>query len=266
MRPEFLKGIVLLSACLVTIHAQTPVERTMGGQPPSAAPVNEQPDSVESALRQYRSMWQKMSPAQQKAFLDSGGATPEQYEHSLRSKGAATPASGRAPQGDPRATVNALDSLTTSLQDLNAIRDGNLVRVQTDGCPREIASRLTDLRGRLQQDRSELAGRDAPAGAGARPKDASASASADPMSVANNWFKQPPAEKSSARPAEPPADSRESKLLADVLAGQPAASPAKPLDPKLPVSQQREKELREEITRLEAEIAQLSTACTTPDK
>jgi hypothetical protein len=211
-------------------------------------------------------MWQKMSPAQQKAFLDSGGASPEQYEHTLRSKGATAPTAGRAPQGDPHATVNALDSLVTSLQDLNAIRDGNLVRIQTDGCPPEIASRLADLRGRLQQDRNELAGSNGPIEAKVQPKDASGSAPVDAISLANNWFKQPPAEKSPARPAEPPADSRESKLLADALAGQPAPAPPARGPDQSPAGQQREKELQEEIARIEAEVAQLSTGCATHGK
>ena len=262
MRPvSWMRGAVALSACLLAMHAQTPAQRTMGAPPPAAAPANAQPDSIETALRQYRSMWQKMSPAQQKAFLDQGGATPEQYERTLMDKSGTPPASGLA--GAPRSTVNALDSLITSLQDLNAIRDGNLVRVQADGCPREIATRLADLRGRLQQDRNELAGADAPSGPVARPKDVPGSVPADPMSLANNWFKQPPLDKSPARPA----DTRESKLLADVLAGSPApASPGRVPDPKSAAAGEREKELHEEIARIEAEIVQLSAACATPGK
>jgi hypothetical protein len=213
-------------------------------------------------------MWQKMSPAQQKAFLDSGGSTPEQYERMLRTKGQSAPPAaatlaGRPASTDQRSTADALDSLTTSLQDLNAIRDGNLVRVQKDGCPPEVTSRLADLRGRLRRDEADLAGVEAQ-GSVAPPVKERANA-ADPMAIANDWYKQPQqTEKESKRSAEPGGETKESKLLADVLtAGPSTAGPAHHVDPKSPEAQQRQKELEEEIARLKAEIAQLSGACAT---
>jgi len=245
-------------------RGQAAAQRTMGTAP-SGSSSGAQPDSIDNLLRQYRGMWQKMSPAQQKAFLDAGGSTPEQYERTLRAKGMSalppspTPVSaGRAAQSDPHTTVNALDSLTTSLQDLNAIRDGNLGRVQKDGCPPEVASRIAVLRTRLRQDESRLNGSDAPASAAEKPKD---HAAGDPMAIASDWFKDPPKEaNSTGTQAAPPAGTHESKLLDSVLVAQPspATSPSakeKALEP------QDRKELEDEIARIKAEIAQLSAAC-----
>ena len=251
-----------------TARAQTAAQRTMGSAPPNATTTNTQPDAVDSALRQYRTMWQKMSPAQQKAFLDSGGSTPEQYERMLRAKGQSTPPASttqaaRPASTDPRSTADALDSLTTSLQDLNAIRDGNLVRVQKDGCPPEVTSRLVDLRGRLRRDEADLAGVEAPGSVAAPAKERPNAA--DPIAIASDWYKQPQqAEKESKRSTGPVDETKESKLLADVLtAGPNTGGPARRVDPKSPEAQQRQKGLEEEIARLKAEIAQLSGACAT---
>lgn len=253
---------------------QAQVQRTMGAAPAAAQSSSPQSDTVDNLLRQYRSMWQKMSSAQQKAFLDSGGATPEQYERTLRTKGlSAVPPSphpaasgGRQVQGDPRSTENALDSLVTSLQDLNAIRDGNLTRVQKDGCPPEVTSRLADLRGKLQQDEAELTGTEAPKAAGVAAKDRPAPG--DAMAIASDWFKQPAkAENAPAAAASSSGDARESKLLADALSGPaPAAASARRIDPKSPEAQQRQKDLETEIAGIKAEITQLSGACATLKK
>jgi len=208
------------------------VQRTMGVASPAANAADSQPDPIDGLLRQYRTMWQKMSAAQQKAFLDSGGTTPEQYERTLRSKGTPAAPAARETQTAPRATVDVLDSLTTSLQDLNAIRDGNLARVQKEGCPPEVASRLADLRSRLRQA-------DPP-----QPKDRAAAG--DPMAIASDWFKQAP----KAEAPLPGADTHDGKLLDNVL-GESAARPA----------ETRRKDTEEEIARIKAEIAQLSGAC-----
>lgn len=243
-------------------RGQAAVQRTMGTTP-SAAPSGSQSDSIDNLLQQYRGMWLKMSPAQQKAFLDSGGSTPEQYERTLRSKGMSglppTPVpAGRAAQSDPHVTVNALDSLTTSLQDLNAIRDGNLVRVQKDGCLPEVASRLVLLRGRLHQDESKLSGGAALAGTADSPKNRPSS---DPMAIASDWFKETPKEaNSTGSPSAPAADTHESRLLDSVLVASPAQAELHPAAVK-PAEPQDRKELEEEISRTKAEIAQLSSAC-----
>ena len=250
-----------------SVHAQAAAQRTMGAAPPPVTPSNGPPDMVDSMVRAYRTMWQKMTAPQQKAFLDSGGSTPEQYERTLRSKGVpgvpAAAASGtgsatsRPAQSDPRSTMNALDSLTTSLQDLNAIRDSNLTRVQKDGCPPEVTSRLADLRARLRRDEAELTGTDSRDAAAPQPK---AKAGGDPMAIANDWFKQAPAaDKTVERKTQAPAETRESKLLGDALAdtGPAAVAAARPAESK------PRKELEEEMARTKAEIGQLSGACAT---
>jgi hypothetical protein len=239
-------------------QGQPAVQRTMSAPPP-APTTNAQPDAIDNMLRQYRTMWQKMSPAQQKAFLDSGGSTPEQYERTLRAKGpSALPTSpapsqaGRHAPPDPHATADALDSLTNSLQDLNAIRDGNLERVQKDGCPPEVTSRLTDLRARLRQKEAELAGADAPGAVPVPAKDRTGSA--DAMAIAGDWFKRPQA---AEKTPEAPRDTKENKLLSDVLPAAPAQRTAsQPLK-----ADKDQKGLEGEITRLKGEIAQLSSAC-----
>jgi hypothetical protein len=160
---------------------------------------------------------------------------------------------------EPGGAAGALDSLNNSLQDLNAIRDGNLNRVQKDGCPPEISSRLADLRGRVRQLEAELSG-ETPA---PRVAPAPDKPGADPQALASDWFKQPAQNPRDAPPMAAPSkrnapagDVREAKLLAEVMpdAPAPAAKPAKTEAPR--------KEVEDEIARLNGEIARLQGACT----
>ena len=73
----------------------------------SPAPALAAPNASSDALEKYREMWRKMSPAQQKAFVDSGGYTPEQYERLLKPKGAASGPGGSA---DPRTKIESESS------------------------------------------------------------------------------------------------------------------------------------------------------------
>jgi hypothetical protein len=217
-----------------------------------------------AALERYREMWQKMSPAQQKTFLDAGGYTPDQYERTLKEHGARG-----AGAGDKQIDRSALESLTKSLQNLDAIRDANLNLVQKDGCPPEIAARLADLKNRLQSYEYELNGAasSALASAGARP--AEKSSSEDALALARDWF-QRPANKVSPEAAatgseSSGAGSRETKLLEAAFAGaQLAAVPGGRLDPK--PDQARRKVIQQDTGRIKAELAQLSEACPAPKK
>ncbi len=226
---------ILLAFALGVCHAQPAPQRTMSAAPSKAAAT---PDSTDDAIRQYRQMWQKMSPAQQKSFLDSGGSTPEQYERTLHTKGVATAPSTRPAPADPATPANALDSVMGSMQDLNAIRDANLLRVQKDGCPPEVTSRLADLRGRLRQLES---GTDAPP---SKPRPGAS----DPSSVAADWYKHAAPETS----AKPAADTPQNKQLDDVLPAAPAKPAEKPAPPAA---------APQDIEQIRAEIAQLSGAC-----
>jgi len=151
-----------------------------------------------------------------------------------------TPPQGpRKPPAAPPADAGAaVDSLGVSLQDLNAIRDGNLSRIQKDGgCPPETAARLADLRLKLRRAEADLSG-----------ETLSTTAPVDAQAIAATWFKRPV-------PEAEPAAARESRLLADVLPGA-AASAAKPLQ-----NAQQQKALEDEIARLKAETARLSGTC-----
>jgi hypothetical protein len=113
--------------------------------PPPPAPAAS--DASDNAAERYRDMWRKMSPAQQKAFLDSGGSTPEQYERLLKPTGGEPAPGGKA---DRRSKIDpTMDSLNQSLQNLDTIRDANLGRVQAQSCPPEVAARITDLQAKL---------------------------------------------------------------------------------------------------------------------
>jgi hypothetical protein len=281
-----LAAILLISAGLGWAQTTAPT-RTMGSGAPGVRAVSDDAGSgnangsgsqagfnTTAALERYRQMWQRMTPAQQKVFVQNGGRTPEDYERMLkgsvsqftpgRTDGPRTAAPARG--SDPRDAgkgidSGALDSLSKSLQDLNAIRDGNLGRVQKDGCPPGIASRIADLSRKLQSDVFELNGGKPPAAvptAGSTEK----SGQADPLAVAGDWFKRPSSQRS------PGSDSGngnapEGKLLDAVLTGaEPAASAPKLwIDPNSPEAAQKRKALEEDIARIKTEMEQLAGAC-----
>lgn len=271
-----LPAIAALAVASQSARGQAAVQRTTTSNPSSLTAPNTV-DAADNMLRQYRTMWQKMSTAQQKALLDSGGSTPEQFERTLRTKGLSAPSANAEPMmppdrqspAQPHTAADALDSLTTSLQDLNAIRDANLSRVQKDGCPPEVTSRLTDLKGKLRQAEAELNGVAAPLPASSQV--ARRVGAGDPTAIAADWYKQtlpdqPEAARAGGssvnRPGETGGDNRENKLLSDVLPGGPTlAGPQRNMDPKSTEVLQRKKDSEEEIARIKAEIAQLSGAC-----
>src|SRR5579872_960679 len=194
--------LLLISAIAcwpVLAQQSTPPQRTITTRPDSTIssdtkPASSNPTNPAAALEQYRQMWQRMTPAQQKAITSAGGSTPEQYERMLMGRGAAsTKGENQASSTDPRAADSgALDALNKSLQDLNAVRDANLSLVQKDGCAPELASRIADLKAKLHSDEFELNGTESPAAAPTdahTPEKASAANAADPMAVASDWFK-----------------------------------------------------------------------------
>ena len=277
---------VLLSLAFTAVAQTPPPQRTMVSRPDGAVPADTSGASssaTAAALEKYREMWNRMSAPQRQAFVNAGGSTPEQYERSLKQRGnnfapagdGAAQSSGErsrkaAPDSGNPVDSNAFDSLSKSLQDLSAVRDGNLWRVQKDGCPPEIASRMADLRGKLETDEFELKGGESstPTASGAGSKDKAGSA--DRLAMAADWFKHPAdSEASTAAAGSGVTDlnSRESKLLEAALAGnRSAAAPASPADPKSPEGDRTRKAAEEDIARIKAELAQLSGACTAPKK
>jgi len=214
------------------------------------------PSNQAAALEQYRQMWQKMTPAQQKALVSAGGLTPEQYERKLT--GATAPDSSRT------ADSGALDSLSKSLQDLNAIRDANLSLVQKDGCAPELASRIADLKAKLRNDEFELNGAEAPQTPIAAHTEENASA-ADPLAIANEWFRHTPDPKQVR-----PDDSnrvRESRQLDAVLSGtQAPASPERRIEAKSPEAEQNRRVIEADMARVKSELEELSSACAAAKK
>ena len=214
-------------------------------------------------------MWQRMTPAQQKAIVSAGGPTPEQYERMLMGRGA-TSAKGAVSSSDPRAADSgSLDALSKSLQDLNAVRDANLSLVQKDGCAPELASRIADLKAKLRSDEFELNGTETPAAAApdahTTEKTNTANA-ADPMAVAGDWFKRPADPKQTARPDEF-IRTRQSGQLDAVLAGaQAPVAPERHFDPKSPDAEQNRKAIEADMARVKSELEQLSSACAAAKK
>jgi hypothetical protein len=160
-----------------------------------------------------------------------------------------TPPATRKPAAPPpdAASPGAMDSLSNSLQDLNAIRDANLSRIQTAGCAPETAARVADLRLKLRQSEAELSGESL----------SRSSTAVDPQIIAADWFKRPALDRSE------PTDARESRLLTQVLPGGVALPPA---SAKPRQSAEQKKALEDEIARLKAEISRLSATCATVKK
>ena len=270
MRPKTFLLISAAASWAALAQQSTPPQRTITTRPDSTVSSDAKPASVtatnpSAALEQYRQMWQKMTPAQQAAIVRAGGVTPEQFERTLMGRGPAlVKGANAASAADPRAADSgSLDALSKSLQDLNAVRDGNLSLVQKDGCAPELASRIADLKAKLRSDEFELNGAETASALADphTPEKASAGNAADPMAVAGDWFKHSADTKASARPDDS-ARTRESALLDAVLAGaQAPAPPERRMDPKSPEAEQNRKAIEADMARVKSELEQLSGAC-----
>lgn len=261
---------LLIPAMCWPILAQqsTPPQRTITTRPDStvssdAKPASGTPTNPAAALEQYRQMWQRMTPAQQKAIVSAGGPTPEQFERTLMGRGATSVKGANAASApDPRAADSgSLDALSKSLQDLNAVRDGNLSLVQKDGCAPELASRIADLKAKLRSDEFELNGTEPAAAPPTDTRMPEKGNAADPMAVASDWFKHPGDPKQTARP-EDSSRTRESSQLDAVLSGtQAPAAAERRVDPKSPEAEQNRKAIEADMARVKSELEQLSGAC-----
>jgi hypothetical protein len=275
-------SIFSFSLAFAAVAQTPPPQRTMVSRPETTAPGDSSGASsaMAAAMERYREMWNKMSATQRQAFVNAGGSTPERYERSLKQRGNSFVADGegaaqqtversrKTPDSGNPIDSNAFDSLSKSLQDLSSVRDGNLWRVQKDGCPPEIASRMADLRGKLETYELELNGAEsaAPAGAGASSREKRGST--DRLAIAADWFKSP-ADKETSTPGSgaPGGNSRESKLLDAALAGNGSAvAPESRIAPKSAETERTRKAAEQDIARIKGELAQLSGACTAPKK
>lgn len=274
-------GFFFVAAACALAQQNNPPQRTMTARKDTTAASDSKapagmPSTPSAALEQYRMMWQKMTPAQQQAIIRAGGPSPEQYERMLtqatgnagnkETPGAsahAAPESGR--QGDS----GAFDALTKSMQDLNAVRDGNLSLVQKEACAPELASRIADLKAKLRNDEFQLNGTEVPSAAAPAAAAPAADAhpagkpnASDPLAVANDWFKHPADAKAPAAPQESTSRTRESSQLDAVLAGaQPSAPAERRADAKSPETTQNKQMIEADMARVKAELEQLSGAC-----
>jgi uncharacterized membrane protein YccC len=127
--------------------------------------------SVRTAVDAYRRMWQAMTSEQRKTMIDAGGATPDRYEQTLRMQLPGTPKSlAPAPAGAARTELS--DTIRTSSEDLNVVRDANLLRLRDETCPPEVALEIAALR-----SSSSPAVMPGPAAL---------------LALAENWFQRPP--------------------------------------------------------------------------
>ena len=184
---------------------------------------------------------------------EANAAVRRLHSGAIREHAAARPMPAPAP-GTPDYTrgvsEGALDALGGSLRDLNAIRDANVLRLQKDGCPPEVASRIADLKGKLAAQDAELKGLPVGGSAPAAPR---RTAAADPIEVAQSWFKSAPGEAARNQAA--------SDLLDSVLPGGMAETRARPSNPQSLEAGARRNVLSQEIARTEAEIERLQGAC-----
>src|SRR3984957_13666919 len=115
-----------------------------------------------------------------------------------------------APENTRGASAHALDSLGSSLEDLNGIRDTNVRGLTKDGCAPEVSARIADLKARLQIATG------APDVAAKNSRGVREDSGSETLAVASNWFKSGSASSSLA------AKDKTNELLDSVLPESPA--------------------------------------------
>ncbi len=123
---------------------------------------------------------------------------------------AAKPRDTAAPENTRGASARALDSLGSSLEDLNTIRDSNVRGLTKDGCAPEVSARIADLKARLQIATG------APDVAAKNSRGVREDSGSETLAVASNWFKSGSASSSLA------AKDKTNELLDSVLPESPA--------------------------------------------
>ena len=148
--------------------------------------------------------------------------------------------------------AKALDSLSASTDDLNAIRDENLRRLTSDGCPPEVSARIAEVKGRLAAAQAELKGVEPAAAPEKKPAPA---APGSALALASDWFKA-----GDPAPADTAARSNDQRdAVGSVLPGGPARTAAPGM--KAPLTAERRRTLEQDVTALESELAHLVVAC-----
>jgi hypothetical protein len=151
-----------------------------------------------------------------RTIFDSNNQTPRLVKATAAE--APRPPAASGPHNGGGASSRALDALTSSQEDLNAIRDGNVRRLTTGGCAPDVSARIADLAARLHLN--------APANIQSNPQVGSESAT---LALASDWFKRPGDTSSRTQGKD-----QKTALLESVLPGaQPAALDAASLKGEL---------------------------------
>jgi hypothetical protein len=154
---------------------------------------------------------QSATDAPKRTLFDSKGATLKKPEPPAGDS--AKPRETGAPDNAHGASARALDSLGSSTEDLNGIRDSNVRSLTKDGCAPEVSARIADLRIRLRAvtgvpDATEKSSRKAGEDSGS-----------ETLALASNWFK------SSTVGSSLDAKNKANELLDSVLPDYPARRP-----------------------------------------
>jgi hypothetical protein len=149
---------------------------------------------------------QSTADAPKRTLFDSKGANLKKPDPPPAD--AAKPRDTAAPENARGASAKALDSLGSSLEDLNGIRDSNVRGLTKDGCAPEVSARIADLRTRLRVATGvpEAAVRD--------------DSGSETLALASNWFKSGSAGSSLGT------KDKSNALLDSVLPDSPARKPA----------------------------------------
>jgi hypothetical protein len=156
---------------------------------------------------------QATTDAPKRTLFDSKGATLKKPDPPAAE--AAKPRDVSAAENARGGSAHALDSLGSSIEDLNGIRDSNVRGLTKDGCAPEVSARIADLRARLRIATG------VPDTAEKGPRGGADDRGPETLALALNWYKS-----SSAGASLSPKD-KSRELLDSVL---PESVANKPVD------------------------------------
>lgn len=130
---------------------------------------------------------QASSETPKRTIYDSNNQAPKLVKTTAPAAETAKPPASAGPNNGRGASSRALDALSSSTEDLNVIRDGNVRRLTTGGCGPEVSARIADLAVRLRASGVSVDGLK-PASAGGTAPPGSETAS---LALASEWFKRP---------------------------------------------------------------------------
>jgi hypothetical protein len=189
---------------------------------------------VASGLMAYGQTGQTQPPVEnpQRTIRDASGFKPR--NDASKAEPARSPRAAPASENGRGAGADTLDSLGSSTENLNVIRDANLRRLLKDGCAPAVSARIVELRARLGLPAEKT---DHPAREGAKPEQS-------PIETASDWYKTPPVPANSSASAT----TRSADLLGTVMPGAKTDAPTK-------------KASESETAALRTELEQLVAAC-----